>query len=152
MFFKKVFLKKFKNKLKKYKNHYDLKLKNEKEKIYSILNHDIKTPILAQNQSLELLLKGVFGDLTENQEKIIKEIYYSNNFLLEVVLNSIFLSNFENEKLKPNLESVDIISQIEDCCEMMRIFASEKQQKFIIKNKAKNIKLDADRKMIQKII
>ena len=152
MFFKKYFLKKYKEKLKQIKNkHYKI-LHQEKSKFNSILNHDIKTPILAQNQSLELLLKGSFGTLLEPQKEIIKEIYYSNNFLLEVVLNSIFISKYEIENPKLNLENIDIISQIKDCAQMVKFLAQEKNQNIIIKNKIKSLKLEADRKLIQKII
>jgi predicted nuclease of restriction endonuclease-like RecB superfamily len=59
MFFKNRFLKKYREKLRKIKNKHTLILQHERNKFVSILNHDIKTPILAQNQSLELLLKEV---------------------------------------------------------------------------------------------
>lgn len=152
MFFKKKFLKKYKQKLKRIKERFRNALKEERNKFNSILNHDIKTPILAQNQSLALLLNGTFGNLATEQKVIVDEIFHSNNFLLEVVLNSIFLSRYENETPKLNLESIDIISQLEDCAEMIKTYAAEKSQNIIIKNKTKQIKLDADRKLIQKII
>lgn len=153
MFFKKIFLKKYKEKIKKIKKRYDMKFLQEKNKYISILNHDIKTPILAQNQSLELLLKDVFGELSKKQKEILKEVYYSNNFLLEVVTNSIFLMKYEREKPNLKLENLDIIEQIKDCCEMIKSFAQEKQQNIIIKaSHDKKIKLNADRKLIQKII
>ena len=38
-------------------------LKEERNKFISILNHDIKTPILAQIQALELILKSYFGKI-----------------------------------------------------------------------------------------
>ena len=70
MFFKKRFLKKYKEKLKKIKNKNNSVLKNERNKYISILNHDIKTPILAHNQSLKLLLNGSFGDIKMEQKEI----------------------------------------------------------------------------------
>lgn len=153
MFFKRIFLKKYKEKLKKIKNRYKLNFQNERNKFISILNHDIKTPILAQNQSLELLLKNVFGDLSKEQMNLIKEIYYSNNFLLEIVTNSIFLAKYENENPNLNIENLDIVEQVKDCCELIKNYALEKQQNIIFKTeKNKKIKLNADRKLIQKII
>lgn len=153
MFFKKNILKKYRKKLRQIKNKYDLKLQNERNKFVSILNHDIKTPILAQNQSLELLLNNTFGFLSQEQKEILKEIHCSNNFLYEVVTNSIFLTKYENENPNLNIENLDIVEQIKDCCEMIKHFASEKQQNIIIKiSKEKKIKLNADRKLIQKII
>lgn len=153
MFFKKNIIKKYRKKLKNIKNKYSKVAFNERNKFISILKHDIKTPILAQNQSLKLLLNGNFGVLNKAQKEILKEIKQSNIFLLEVVLNSIFLAKYENEKPKLNLENINFIEQIKDCCELIKIQANEKQQNIIIKTNTKNdIKLNADRKLIQKII
>ena len=153
MFFKKRFLKKYKEKLKKIKNKNNSALKNERNKYISILNHDIKTPILAQNQALRLLLENSFGEISNMQKEILDEIYSSNKFLLEIVANSIFLAKYENEKLNLNLESINIVEQIKDCCEVIKAQAFEKKQNIIIKsNKVQDIKLKADRKLIQKII
>jgi signal transduction histidine kinase len=153
MFFKKGFLKKYKEKIRKLKNKYDNFLKIERNKYISILNHDIKTPILAQNQTLELLLENSFGALEKTQREIISDIYSSNKFLLEVVLNALFLAKYENEKINLKLEEINFVEQIKDCCEIIKNQAFEKKQNIIIKtNKVQDIKLDADRKLIQKII
>ena len=60
MFFKNKIIKKFRNKLKNIKIKQKETLKNERNKFISVLSHDIKTPILAQNQGLELLLNNNF--------------------------------------------------------------------------------------------
>jgi len=153
MFFKKRILKKFRQKLKNIKNKFKIKQNIERNKIISILNHDVKTPILAQNQSLKLLLDEKLGTLKQEQKELLEEIYISNNFLLEVVLNSIFLTKYENEKPKLNLENINIIEQIKDCFETIKPIATQKSQNIILKtNSKKDIKLNADKKLIQKII
>jgi len=152
MFFKKRIIKKFRQKLKNIKIKEIEKSKKEKEQIISILNHDIKTPILAQNQSLRLLLEGGFGLLNFEQKEIIKEIYSSNNFLLNVVLNSIYLTKHQNENPKLKIEKINLTKEILDCCESIKNLAKEKQQRIIIKtNKKEDINLKADKNMIQKI-
>ena len=153
MFFKRKIIKKYRAKLNKLKSKYQQNLKNERNKFISILNHDIKTPILAQNQSLEFILNSWFDDLSYEKREIIAEIYNSNKFLLEIILNSIFLTKYENENPKLNIENINIIEQIQGCCEIIKQNAKQKQQKIIIKtNKIDDIKLNADRKLIQKII
>ena len=152
MFFKKEIIKKYRKKLKNIKSKEKKLFEEEKNKIISILNHDIKTPILAQNQSLNLLLEGGFGLLNFEQKEIIKEIYSSNKFLLGVVMNSIFLTKYEQENPKLNIEKINLKKEVLDCCESIKSLAHQKQQNIIIKtNKANDIKLKADRRMIQKI-
>ena len=153
MFFRKNVIKKYRKKLKNIKQKYFAILQNERNKIISILKHDIKTPILAQNQSLKLLLNGSFGKISKIQKEILDEVYQSNKFLLEIVINSIFLEKYENEKPKLNLEKINFVEQIKDCCELIKPQANEKQQNIIIKkNSNDEIKLNADRKLVEKII
>ena len=72
MFLINKFKKIYKQKIKKIKSRYNLKLKQEREKYISILNHDIKTPLLAQIQSLELLHDEKFGEISPEQKEIVK--------------------------------------------------------------------------------
>ena len=153
MFFKKKLIKKIKEKFKKIKSRYNEKLQKERNKFTCILNHDIKTPLLAQIQSLELILKERFGKLNSEQKDILSEILNSNYFLFEIISNTIFLAKYESEKPQPKLENIDILEQIQDCCNMIKNFAKEKNQNIVVKTNKKNeIKLKADRLMIQKII
>ena len=152
MFFKKTFKKIYRQRLKKIKNRLANQISQERNKFLSILNHDIKTPLLAQNQALELLMKEN-SSFSQLQNELLKELHISNNFLLEVVSNSIFLAKYENEKPKLNIENIDIVEQIKDCCEIVKKIAKNKQQNIIVKPfKNKEIKLPADRILIQKIL
>lgn len=148
---KKRFRKVYKNKIKKIKTNYNNKFKTELNRLICTLNHDIKTPILAQIQSLELLLEGVFGEINNQQREIIEDILKSNYFLYQIVLNAIFLSEFDSKLPELNYESIDVNKQIEDCCEVVKAFAADKGQDIIFKGN-KKIKLNADKKLIQQII
>ena len=57
-------------KLRKIKAKFQKKLEGEKNKFNCILTHDIKTPLLAQIQSLELLLREDFGFVNEKQKEL----------------------------------------------------------------------------------
>lgn len=151
MLLKKRFRKIYKNKIKKIKNNYNKKIKLELNRLICTLNHDIKTPILAQIQSLELLLKGSFGEITYAQKEILSEILNSNYFLYQIVLNAIFLSEFDSKLPNLKFESVDVTKQIEDCCEVVKAFAQDRGQDIIIKGN-KKVKLQADKKLVQQII
>ncbi len=153
MFTKKRLRKVYKEKIRRINSKYQKKLQAERNKFNCILTHDIKTPLLAQIQSLELLLKGEFGALNQNLKEIVSEILNSNCFLYEIVTNTIFLTKYENEKPKLKLEDIDIIEQIRDCCINIQNYTKDKGQDIVVKsNKSKKIKLYADRKLIQKII
>ena len=153
MILRKLILKKIKTKLKKNRIRQKARLKEERNIFTTILNHDIKTPLIAQMRSLELVLKGQFGKLDDENKEILSEVFNSNCFLLEIITNAIFLADFENEQPKPVVENIDFFEEIKDCCNVVKNFAQEKSQNIILKPiKSKNINLQADRRFIQKIL
>lgn len=148
---KRLFFKKYKNQIKNLKEKYQNSFKAEKNRLICILNHDIKTPLLAQTQTIKMVIEEKFGKLNEEQKDILSEILNSENFMLEVVANALFLMRYENEKPKLKLEKIDVKDEINTCVEMIKNYAQEKSQKIIIKAKD-NIKINADKILIQKII
>ena len=98
-----------------------------------------------------MVIEEKFGKLNEEQKDILSEILNSENFMLEVVANALFLMRYENEKPKLKLEKIDVKDEINTCVEMIKNYAKEKSQKIIIKAKD-NIKINADKILIQKII
>lgn len=151
MFFKKRILRKFRKKIKEIKNRDKEILKNEKNKISCIFRHDIKTALLAQIRSIELLLSEKVGKLEEAQKEILSQNLNSNYFLLHLIINTLFLLNYDNDEYKLNLEDINLTDEINDCLNEIKTYAVDKEQNIVIKA-PKNIKLNADRKLIKKII
>lgn len=144
-------LNRYKNQIKKIKSKYFDNYLNEKNRLICILNHDIKTPLLAQIQTLEFVLKEKFGKINEEQKNVLKDILNSNYFMSDLVSNTLFLLRFENEKPKLNIEKINVKDEIKDCIEIVKNFAKEKSQNIIF-NTNEDIKIDADKIYIQQII
>ena len=119
----------YKKKLKKIKQRFNSLLQNEKNKFIRILRHDIKTPLLAQIQTLKLLDEGKFGELTKIQQDIIDEILNSNNILYDIISNTIFLSDYENKKPKLKLEDIYIKDEIKEICDSLKNHAYNNKNK-----------------------
>jgi len=92
MLFKNRIVKRLRAILKRNRKKYLQKLEDERNKYVCILTHDVKTPLLAQSQTLELLLGGHFGKLDNSQEEILSEILNSNKLLLKTFINTLFLT------------------------------------------------------------
>ena len=148
---KKIFLKKYKKQIAKLKEKYQNSFKAEKNRLICILNHDIKTPLHAQIQTIKMVVDEKFGKLNSEQKKILSEILNSNNFMLEIVSNALFLMRYENEKPELKLEKIDVKNEINTCVEILKNYAGEKSQNIVVKAKD-NIKINADKILIQKII
>ena len=148
---KRLFFKKYKKQIKSLKEKYFNSFKEEKNSLICILNHDIKTPLLAQIQTISMILDEKFGKINNKQKEILSEILNSNNFMLEIISNALFLMRYENEKPKLKLEKINVKDEINTCVEMIKNYAEEKSQNIIVKAKD-NIKINADKILIQKII
>ena len=144
--FKKYFKKIYKLKLKKIKDKYNKSMQQEIEKYVSILNHDVRTALLAQIQSLKLYLDN------KAPKDILYEILNSNYFLNEIIDNTVFLSNFENKIHNLKLENINITNETGNICKILENFAKFKNQKIILKTNSEHITCKADRFLINKII
>ena len=58
---------------------------NIKEDFIAMLTHDLKVPIIAQDNTLDLLLDNKFGPLSDEQKNAVKNIKISNNDLRHLV-------------------------------------------------------------------
>ncbi|MBQ8476721.1 HAMP domain-containing histidine kinase, partial [bacterium] len=115
-------------------------------KYISIFNHDIKTAILAQIQGLGLFLNN------KAPKDILYQVLNSNYFLYEIIQNAVFLSDYENKEPALKLENIDIAREAGNICKAVENFARSKNQNIILKTNSKNINLEADRILINKII
>lgn len=58
---------------------------NLRKDFLATLGHDLKVPLLAESNTLDFLLEGNFGQLSEKQNEAIAKMKKSNNELLELV-------------------------------------------------------------------
>ncbi len=144
--FKKYIRKIYKLRLKKLKAKYNTVLKQEKEKYISVLNHDIKTIVLSQIQALKLFLNN------RAPKEILYQLLNSNCFLYEIVQNSIFLADFENNYRNFKPENVDIAKITNEIKDDIQTFADIKKQNIILKTSSDKIICQADKLLVNKII
>lgn len=92
----------------------DSELKAQKDNFIATLTHDLKTPVRADIMSLELLLKGKFGDLSAQQTEILSEMLNSNKFMMNMLDTLLAKYKYENcgvELLKCDFDLNDFIKE-----------------------------------------
>ena len=132
-------------------------LESLKEDFVATLTHDLKVPIIAETNMLELFLNKNFGPISEKQEFALKNMQSSNKELLDLV--QIVLETYkvkdgsirlykENIKLKPFIE--EIIDEMRPIADKTHnplnfttnrdicVFADKMQLKRVIKNLIQN--------------
>ncbi len=117
--------------VKRYKTNLDLNkdnlmLKRQRERFIATLNHDLKTPAIAQVRSLDLILNGNFGKLMTEQYNMIKLTKESCQNMLDIIVTVLDNYKFENNQIHLCEHNIDLIELIENCCvELKDIFASK---------------------------
>ena len=132
-------------------------LESLKEDFVATLTHDLKVPIIAETNMLELFLNENFGPISDKQEVALKNMQSSNKELLDLV--QIVLETYkvrdgsirlykENIKLKPFIE--EIIDEMRPIADKTHnplnfetnrdicVFADKMQLKRVIKNLIQN--------------
>ncbi len=83
-------------------------IQQSKETFVATLTHDLKTPIRAEYQALELLRSEGFGPLTPEQQDILREIIQSNRYMSRLVESLLTTYMYEEGKMELKLEKVDL--------------------------------------------
>lgn len=114
-------------------------LKETRENFLASVAHDLKTPISAEINALNLLLGKNFGELEGEQEELIEDILHSTKFMQDMVENILCKNKIENNKIVLSKQVYSLKEIIEHCIE---------QTKHIIKPKQQKIELEYDRETI----
>lgn len=96
-----------------------------KEDFIAMLTHDLKVPIIAQDNTLDLLLEGKFGQLNAQQKDAVKNIKISNSDLRHLVESLLDSHKFEKKGFIPKIqENVMLKDFVEDIISQLRSTAA----------------------------
>ncbi len=95
-------------------------IEKSKSEFVSLISHQLRTPVNITSWYTEKLVNQKKGDLNEKQKQYLDEITISNRRIIDLVSAIVNVSRTDLDRLKSKLETVDIISAIE---EETRIFS-----------------------------
>ena len=90
------------------------------------ISHELRTPLNSILGFSDVLIDKTFGQLTENQERYIKNIYSAGKHLLELINNVLDIAKIEAGKYEMMYETFRINELIEDVLNIMQPFADTK--------------------------
>ena len=124
-------------------------LENLKEDFVATLTHDLKVPIIAETNMLELLLNGNFGEITNKQEQAIKNMQASNKELLDLVQT--VLETYKVGKITLYKENIMLKAFIGGIIEEMQPIAKKTNNiiEFILE---RDIRVFADRFQLTRVL
>ena len=100
---------------------------DQRENFVSCLTHDLRTPLVAANRMLDLLVQQVFGDITEEQKEAICNIISSNDNLLEMLNTLLETHHYELGQKNLNFIPVNLQKLIADIVTELKPLAIDKE-------------------------
>jgi PAS domain S-box-containing protein len=101
-------------------------LQQQREDFVATLTHDLKTPILAANRAIKLLMEGDFGPVVEAQSKILGTIHQSNSALYKMVQTLLDVYRYDSGAKKLTVSVHDLKETILATVEELRALADTK--------------------------
>jgi signal transduction histidine kinase len=128
-------------------------LDKAKSEFISMASHQLRTPLSAIKGYISMLIEGSYGQISEKAKEKLKNVFQSNERLINLVNNLLNISKIELGKMELEKEKIQIEDLIESCCEELKIEAEKKGLKFYF-SKPKEIlpKIDIDSLKIRQVI
>jgi signal transduction histidine kinase len=115
--------------------YFEVKQRYETEQVkqtfLATLTHDLRSPINAEQKTLEAILSKRFGTSLENFSDFLQDIYKTNEELLRIVNNILSVYHYESGKYELKLESASIGDIINDSVNTMKLLAEDQESEII---------------------
>ena len=128
------------------------KLEEQKMSFIATLTHDLKTPLSAQINALNLLLKNSFGKLNNDQYEIISQIKESCEYTKNLAHAILDTYLYENNQVKMSLEKFKWKDLVDEVISETSGLAKEKEQKIIINSDLYENDVIADKFQLKRVI
>lgn len=97
-----------------------------KSDFFANVSHEVRTPLTSILAPLQAFHSGDFGEITEEQEKIVAQMYRNSLKLLDMINQMLDFSRFEAGKAQLRLSSVDLHEFVDDTVSLFQEVAQQK--------------------------
>lgn len=108
-------------------------LSSDKETFLATVAHDLKTPIKAEINALNMLLDDKFDKMGVDKQEILEDILNSTRFMQDLVENLLCKNKIEQEKINLCKDFYCVKELVLHCIELTKYILSPKKQTIIFK-------------------
>lgn len=123
-----------------------------KSQFLATMSHELRTPMNAIMGYTEMLLKGVYGVLTERQHERLQRVYDNATHLLALINDVLDLAKIESGRMTLNLEPLEVQPVLEAAIAQIAPLAEAKRLSLYIDVPQTLPKVEADRLRLQQIV
>lgn len=103
-----------------------------KEEFIATLTHDLKVPVIAQDNTYELLLNGAFGELSESQKEAVTNLKVSNDEVKHLIDTILEAYKMEEAKIVLAPKAVEIKKFLKETVFEMQPIAKKNSQEIML--------------------
>jgi signal transduction histidine kinase len=131
----------------------DLKSQEQlKDNFVATLTHDLKVPMLAENKTINYMLKEAYGPITEEQREVLELIRSTNNSSLEMIGTLLEVYRLDEGNIQFNKTNFDLVELTQNSIDQVYSLAQEKEIKIDLKSNKDRIFVKADDREIKRVI
>lgn len=109
-------------------------LARTKDSFYATVTHDLKTPISAGINALNMLRNETLGELEDDQLEIIEDLLHSTKFMQDMVENILCKNKVENNKIMLSKQVFSLKKVVEHCIELTKYILAPKNQQIVFRS------------------
>lgn len=114
--------------------------------------HDLKSPIRAQINILNMLINNEFGVLTPKQSEMLKLTFGATKYMSNLINSILAKYEYDNSAIKLNITGCNLTEIINSVCLSNECLANEREQKIIFDCKGTAYYVYCDRLQIERVI
>jgi len=121
-----------------------------KTKFISNVSHDLRTPLTAIKFSVDNMLQGVCGEISEGSKKNLQMIKESTLHVSRMIDNLLTLSMSESGRIILNREKLALAQVVDEACDIMTVLVEKKGVR-LVKEGLENVFVYADKHSLMQI-
>jgi signal transduction histidine kinase len=129
-----------------------VRMQQQRDDFVATLSHDLKTPILAANRALKLLMDGDYGPVHDSQRVIFETILQSNSAMYQMVITLLDVYKYDSGVKQLNMIPVDIVAAVEKTVTELAALAQHKHMQLSFSADADTIPVSCDLDEIRRVL
>ena len=125
---------------------------NLKQDFISSLAHDLKVPIIAQDNTYDLFLKDRFGELSDIQKRAIENLKISNNDLKNLIMDLLDAQKMETNEIVIQKSECNLVEFINEIIEQTKSILLIQNKKINFITDETNLVYSIDKLMMKRVL
>jgi len=116
------------------------------------LSHELRGPLGIILNASELVLEGLCGPLTADQEETLNMVRTSSEHLMELITDVLDYAKIESGKMVPTPATIALNEQLPELMKMVRTQADSKKHTMKWRETAENLEITCDRRHFRQVM